>query len=326
MKRWLLVLALVYTAALAADFVAPHDPRAQDRERPFAPPERLRWIDDEGRWHARPFVYPRVPHPSRYGEYVVDRERPLPLTLLPLGAEGRRHLFGVAGGHPVALLGTDRFGRDVLSRLLHGGRISLLAGLAAALLAVGLGTAVGVGAGFAGGRLDRLAMRGGEVFLSLPWLYLLLGVRAFLPLETPPGEAFLLVVLLIGLLAWPRPARLARAVAATVRDGEAVAAARGFGAGRGYLLRRHVLPEALPVASTQAALLVPQVIAAEVTLSFLGLGVAEPLPSWGSMLAALAQVHVLTHAWWLLSPAVAIALVAIACHRLAVALEERSAR
>ena len=125
-------------------------------------------------------------------------------------------------------------------------------------------------------------MRLVELFLAMPWLYLLFAVRAFLPLHVRPQVAFLLVVLLTGVLGWARPARLIRGVARTAREREFVVAARSAGAGTSSIIARHILPQTASVVLTQAALLVPQYMLAEVTLSFLGLGVGEPVPSWAT--------------------------------------------
>ena len=148
-------------------------------------------------------------------------------------------------------------------------------------------------------------MRGSELFMTLPWLYLLLAVRAFLPLHIGPLEAFFLLVAIIGGVGWVRPARLIRGVVLSARERPFVLAARGFGAGPVYLIRRHILPFTWPVTLTQATVLIPQYILAEVTLSFLGLGVGEPVPSWGNMLAEARQYHVLTGHAWLLAPGAA---------------------
>jgi len=148
-------------------------------------------------------------------------------------------------------------------------------------------------------------MRGSELFLALPWLYLLLAVRAFLPLYIGPVQAFLLLVGIIGGVGWVRPARLVRGVALSARERPFVLAARGFGAGPAYLLRRHIVPFTLPVALTQASVLIPQYILAEVTLSFLGLGVGEPVPTWGNMLAEARRFDALTLHPWLLAPGLA---------------------
>ena len=154
-----------------------------------------------GRFHLRPFVYGIAQAPVG-GEYREDRGRAYPVS----GFTGGR-LFGVAPPGVIFLWGSDGFGRDVFSRILYGGQISLLTGLVAAFLSLSLGLLSGVLAGFHGGWLDGLLMRGGELFLALPWLYLLLGVRAFLPLHISPAQAFFLLVAIIGTVGWVRPAR-----------------------------------------------------------------------------------------------------------------------
>lgn len=212
------------------------------------------------------------------------------------------------------LLGTDLYGRDQLSRLLVGGRLSLACALLATALSLLIALPLGLIAGYAGGWPDEAIMRFTELFLALPWFYLLLAVRAVLPLSLGPQTAFLLLSALIGCLGWARPARLIRGVALAAREREYVHAARGFGAGPLYLIGRHILPETAGVVLTQAGLLVPQFILAEVTLSFLGLGVAEPAASWGAMLAPLRNPEVVTTYWWTAAPALAILLFLLCWH------------
>lgn len=179
-------------------------------------------------------------------------------------------------------------------------------------------------AGYYGGWRDELLMRIAELFLALPWLYLLFALRAFLPLAVSPFDAFLLVVVVIGFVGWARPARLVRGVVLTVKERDFVRAARGFGASNFYLLRRHIFPETAGVLLTQAAILVPQFVLAEMTLSFLGLGVPEPAASWGNLLASLQQYSVLVSYWWMYLPALVIVPFFLGYLGLASALQERS--
>lgn len=228
--------------------------------------------------------------------------------------------FPYAAPNRTFLLGTDGFGRDIFSRLLYGGRVSLFAGLLAAALSLSLGLFLGVAAGFFGGWVDALLMRSGELVMALPWLYLLLAVRALLPLHIGTVAAFLLLIAIIGGLGWVRPARLVRGIALSGRERGFVVAARGFGAGPLYLIRRHILPLTASVLATQATILIPTYVLAEVTLSFLGLGVAEPVPSWGNMLADARQYHALVSYPWLLAPGLALIPVLLAFLVLADAL------
>src|ERR1700692_1842461 len=147
---------------------------------------------------------------------------------------------------------------------------------------------------------------GTELFLSLPWLYCLLGIRAFLPLHLSALYTFFLLIGVIGLIGWARPARLVRGLVLSSRNRNYVLSARGFGASDFYLMRRHIFPDVYGILLTQASLLVPRYIAAEVTLSFFGLGVNEPVPSWGNMLSTLQQYSVLISYGWLLAPVAAL--------------------
>jgi peptide/nickel transport system permease protein len=144
------------------------------------------------------------------------------------------------------------------------------------------------------------------MFLALPWLYLLFALRAFLPLTVQPLEAFFLVIVVIAIVGWARPARLVRGMVLSAKERDFVRAAKGFGASNRYLLWRHIVPETSSVLLTQAAILVPQFVLAEMTLSFLGLGIPEPVPSWGNLLAILQQYSVLVSYWWMYLPALAI--------------------
>jgi peptide/nickel transport system permease protein len=324
-----LVLVAVHLVALSAVFLAPYPPTQQSRALPYAPPTRLHFVDESGRLHLRPFVYAAAAEDGPAGESREDRSRAFPVRFLARGggdASGspdRRRLFGVDEPARIFLLGTDGFGRDQLSRLLHGARVSLFAGLLATVLALGAGWVLGTLAGFYGGWVDAIVMRSADLFLALPWLYLLFAVRALLPLHVSAAHAFLLLVVIIALVDWARPARLVRGVVLSARERPYVLAARGFGAGDLYLIRRHIAPQTLGLLLTQAALLVPQYILAEVTLSFLGLGVAEPVPSWGNMLAALQRYHVLTSYWWMWLPGLALVPVFLAYFALAEALRAR---
>src|SRR5215467_5829639 len=294
------VLFALHAVVLLAGYFAPYDYDEQHRDYPYAPPTHVHIFDAQGRFHLRPFVYGNVQElPS--GKYREDRSHMYPVRFFPGG-----RLFGVADPGVLFLCGTDGFGRDVFSRVLYGGRISILSGLLATLIALTLGTIAGTLGGFYGGWTDRLLMRPGELFLALPWLYLLLGIRAVLPLHIKPGQAFGLVVIVIGTMGWVRPARLIRGVTLTARESGYVLAAGGFGASSVYLIRRHILPMTWSVILTQATILIPQFIRAEVTLSFLGLGIAEPMPSWGNMLAEARQYFAIVSHSWMLAPGFAL--------------------
>lgn len=323
----LVLLAALHLVILCAGFVAPYEPTAQNRDLPYTPPTRLHFWDASG-FHLRPFIYAWTPAGDGYRE---DRTRAYPIHAFVRGdsynflglAETNLHLFGVDDPGKLLLSGTDAFGRDEFSRVLLGGQISVAAGIVATAVTLFVGTLVGVIAGYYGGWIDEALMGATELFLVLPWLYFLLGVRAFLPLHVSPARTFLLLTGVIGLIGWARPARLVRGVVLSARARNYVSAASGFGGSDFYLLRRHILPETLGIVLTQAALLVPRYIAAEVALSFFGLGVSEPVPSWGNMLSALQQYSVLISYGWLLAPAAALFVTSVMYYLLADALHSR---
>jgi peptide/nickel transport system permease protein len=295
------LLVLLHLPVIFAGFVAPYDPARQYRDLVYEPPSSIEWF-------PRPAVIVRQ----------SGKELRAPIHLFRGG-----HLFAVDPPAHLFLLGTGRYGRDVFSRLLHGGRLSLSAGVTAAALALLIGTVAGAVAGYQGGWVDALTMRLSEVVLALPWLYLLLAARAMLPLDLSPAASLFLVTGVLGLLGWAQPARLVRGVVLSLRTRQFVEASRSFGASPGFILRRHIGPQVYGLLLTQAALMVPQFILAEVTLSFLGLGAGEPAASWGGMIAALQQTAMLRSYWWLVAPAVTLFVFSIAYHRLARAIEER---
>jgi peptide/nickel transport system permease protein len=324
------VLAIHALVALAG-FIAPYSFETQERLHPYAPPTRVHFVDCQGKFHLRPFVYASKIAQGGSTDYADDCSQPARIQFFPQGDRytllgmfhSDRHLFGVDASAGLFLLGTDGFGRDQFSRLLYGGQVSLFAGFVAAVFSVLTGLFLGAIAGMYGGRVDDVAMRVAEVFITVPWFYLLIAVRAFLPLQISPVTAFLLVVAVIGVVGWGRPARLVRGVILSARERNFVLAARGFGASNAYLLRRHLMPLTFRVLLTQMTVLIPQFILAEVILSFLGLGIGEPFPSWGNMLAHAQQYHVLVSYWWMLLPGLAPIPVFLAYHSLAETLQER---
>ena len=317
-------LLVIHTVVLLAGFFAPYDSNSQNRSLPFAPPTRLHIVDTQGQLHIRPFVYAWKAVAGTATGYREDQSIAYPVFLFVSGAEyrilgiviSRWHLFGTKGATRVFLIGSDAYGRDQFSRLLYGGQVSLFAGLLAAAISLILGVVIGAVAGYYRGWIDDVLMRGAEIFLALPWLYFLFTVRAFLPLHIAPNQVFLLLIAVIGVIGWARPARLIRGVVLSAKEREYVLAARGFGASDVYILRRHILPQVSGVVLTQAAVFIPRYILAEVALSFLGLGITEPAPSWGNMLATLQQYYVLESYWWMFIPALTLIPVFLAYYSL----------
>jgi peptide/nickel transport system permease protein len=330
LAKWIVVLVVLHGIVACAGFFAPYDPIEQDRRSPYSPPMRLHLVDKQGHFRVRPFVYSLKLREGTFDQYEEDPAKSKPLGFFVSGARYsllgllpcRLHFFGTENAR-IYLLGSDAFGRDQFSRLVFGGQVSLLAGLLGAGITLLIGLCIGAAAGFYGGWRDDLLMRFAELYLALPWLYLLFALRAFLPLAVSPLKAFFLIVVVIGAVGWARPARLVRAVVLSAKERDFVRSARGFGATDLYVLRRHILPETTSVLLTQAAILVPQYVLAEMTLSFLGLGVPEPVPSWGNLLSNLQQYSVLVSYWWMYLPALAMVPFFLGYLGLASSLQER---
>ena len=215
-------------------------------------------------------------------------------------------------------LGTDELGRDRLSRLLHGTRVSLFLACAAALLTTAVAGMLGGAAGLAGGVWERGLMALTDLCLSLPWLFLLISVRAVLPLNVSPVASVTLTFLLLGLLGWAAPARVVRAGARALRDSDMMLAARARGCAPWRLVVMHLAPNLRPVLAAQFLIALPMFILAEANLGLLGLGVAEPLPSWGTLLRELEDFGAVRQNLMMLAPAALLLCVTAAVHMLSV--------
>jgi peptide/nickel transport system permease protein len=212
-------------------------------------------------------------------------------------------------------LGTDELGRDRWSRLLYGTRISLLLAPAAALLSTLMAVLIGGVAGYLGGWWDRIVLRVIDIFLSIPWLFLFLIVRAMLPLNTSPLESVIITFMIMGLLGWASPARVIRAGARSLRNSDLVLHARACGCRGPRLLLIHIAPNLKPVVFAQFWISIPTFILGEASLGLIGLGVAEPLPSWGNLLRELVNPQVVASSPYVLAPLVLLAVV-VSCFQM----------
>lgn len=314
----LTVLCTLYSLAIFADFLAPYPVNVQRRTLFFHPPSSLTWSDTRGRFSLRPWVLgshreandtfasdPQVRFPIRF--FVRGYPYRL-LGLLPLEV----HLFGADDRTPLFLLGSDALGRDVFSRLLIGSRISLTIGLIAILITFSLGLLVGGAAGYYGGRIDSVLMRFCEMLQSVPSFYLLLALAAVLPPSLPAGVTYMLIIVILSFVGWAGLARIIRGIALSAREREYVEAARALGVSDLKIIIRHILPNTFSFAMVSATLAVPGYILAEAGLSYLGLGIREPEPSWGNMLSAAQSLDVLTKFQWILTPGLLIFITVLA--------------
>ncbi len=296
------MLVILALAALLAPVLTPHDPSDRFVDRAYAPPMRLHVIGEDGAWHA-PFVYPQRMANRLERRFEEDRTRRMSLSWFSGGTLVRA--TEEADG-PWLPLGADSLGRDQWSRLVFGARVSMAVAILAVLGALAIGCLVGGLSGLAGGWLDEGLMRVSDFVLVLPAMYVVLALRAALPLVLSPATIFLLVAGILAAVGWPLVARGVRAIVSVERTREYAASAVAAGAGPWRLLIRHLLPAAGGFIANQASVLVPAFVLAEATLSFVGLGFPDHVPSWGTMLQEAASASALVDAPWTLAPAGAI--------------------
>jgi peptide/nickel transport system permease protein len=301
------ILAVVVFAALFAPVLAPHGPDTKFSDLLYAPPTIPHLIDDNGGWHA-PFIYRWTLADRLEQRFTQERSTRVALAWFRNGhiVESR------AADAPLMLAGADGSGRDVFSRLLFGGRTSLSLALLAALGATLIGALVGGLAGYVGGTLDDALMRATDFVLVLPIIYVVLALRAFMPLVVTPATVFVMLVVIFAVVGAPFVARGVRAIVRHERRLEYADAVRSLGAGHMRLLTLHLLPASFGYIVVQLTVLVPAFIVAEATLSYVGLGFQDPIASWGAMLQEASNTRALTDFRWLLSPAAAIFLVVLA--------------
>ena len=292
-RRAGLFLVALTAVALIAPLIAPYQPSDAFRGYLNAPPMRPH-LDG-----LAPAFHPLVLADRLESRFEPDRTRSV--SWMARDADT-----------PVFLLGSDEFGRDVLSRLLYGARTSIGLALVAMLGAVIIGALAGAWAGYRGGWMDEAIMRVADFVLVLPVIYVVLVLRAILPLVMPPSTVFLLVTGIFMLVGWPFVAKGVRAIVAGERNREYVQAAQSLGASPFRILTVHLIPACTGHLLVQATLLLPAFILAEATLSFIGLGFPDPIASWGTMLAGAANYNAVARFPWTLTPAIAIFAVVLA--------------
>jgi peptide/nickel transport system permease protein len=287
-----ILLGVIVVAAVAAPVVAPYAPDRSFRGLLNAPPSLV--------------------HPLKLTSQLEQRYEEDFTTRVPVEwfTDGRL-VTSRSGTAPLLLLGADGYGRDVFSRLVYGARLSLLVAVASAAGALLLGALIGGVAGYAGGILDDLLMRGSDFVIVLPAMYIALALRSAMKLVLPPAQIFALLTGIFAVVGAPFLARGIRAIVRSEKQLDYATAAASLGAGHARLLLRHLLPAARGFIGVEITMLIPAFIVAEATLSYVGLGFPDPVASWGTMLQDARTIRAFTDFPWLLSPAAAMFLLVL---------------
>jgi len=316
---WLLVV--MYLIAIFADFVAPYSPVTRFGDLLLAPPTQIRIRDEQGNFHW-PFVYHRV---SQLDEatytysFVDDTSQRFPVKLFVKGEPykmwgvlpGDTHLLGVDSDTPLLLLGSDKLGRDMFSRIVHASRVSLFIGFGGVLISFFLGILLGGISGFFGGIVDLGIQRLIEFIMSIPQIPLWMALSAAIPQEWTGIQKFLAITLILSLVGWTGLARVVRGKIISLREEDYVTAAKISSASNMAIIFRHLLPGFTSYLIVNITISIPGMILGETTLSFLGLGINPPNVSWGSLLQQAQDVTVIGYYPWLLYPCAAIILAVI---------------
>ena len=325
-----ILVVLLYLSALFADFLSPYLCNTSFDQRVHVPPQLPRIHDAEG-FHA-PFVYDFV---LAYSEdrleriYTPDTSRRHTIRLFCRGEAYNLlglfrtdlHLFGVRDTTWFPL-GTDKLGRDLLSRMLYGGRISLTIGLVGVIITTILGTLIGALSGFFGGWLDALIQRTIELLMSFPGIPLWMALAAALPAHWSGLQVYFGIITILSIIGWGGLARQIRGLVLSYREADYIKAAASFGASRRYIILRHLIPACYGYLIVIATLAIPGTILGETALSFLGLGIRPPMTSWGVLLEEAQHIRVIVQFPWLLLPAIPVLLTVVSFNFLGDALRD----
>lgn len=318
-----IVIILLYTIAIFADAIAPYDPEKVNPRLTYLPPQSVHIITPEGTWRS-PFVYGYTltrdavslkptftrDESQRYGLRLFVEGPPYKLLGL---FETRTHLFGLDDPQQtVHLLGTDRLGRDLLSRTVYGARVSLSIGLVGVLLSLVLGIVLGGISGYYGGIVDELIQRLIEFLRSIPAIPLWMGLSAALPKDMSPLHIYFSITVILSLIGWTSLARVVRGRFLALREEDFVMSAQVAGASQARIIFRHMVPAFTSHIIASLTLAIPGTILAETALSFLGVGLRSPVNSWGVLLQEAQNIRTLATASWLLLPAVLVVITVLA--------------
>ncbi|MEZ4708186.1 MAG: ABC transporter permease [Caldilineaceae bacterium] len=310
-----IVLLLIYIVVIFADFFAPYEHIISNEDFVARPPQLPRFFDGEGNFSLRPFVYGTTTTLDTQNFIYVHEDNPeekYPIQFFVHGREYKllgliatdRHLIGVEEPGTIYLLGTDRSGRDMMSRIIYGGRISMTIGLVGVALTIIFGSVLGTISGYFGGIVDTVMQRIIELLMSFPSIALWAAFSAALPPEMTATTRFFFISIILSLIGWTGLARQVRAKVLAYREMDFASAAKAAGASHMRIILLHMMPNALSHIIVIATLAIPGMILAETALSFLGLGILPPAVSWGTLLQDAQTVATIVKFPWLMLPGV----------------------
>lgn len=308
----LIVLGIIYFALFFADFIAPYTKDFSDRTMAYVPPSKIFTLDENGKL-SKPYTYN---YKREFDSedlkiiYTLDRSKKHYIKFFSQGQPYKflglipmkRHLVTTDREGRLFLLGTDINGRDVFSRILFGGRISMTIGFLALFVLFPIGLLYGGIAGYFGGKTDMIMMRFAEAVMSIPSFYLLIILASILPSGMTSVQRFMLIVIILALIGWAGFARVVRGMVLSIKNQEYVQAAKSIGASRLRIIVKHILPQTTSFVIVAMTLSVPSYILSESGLSFLGLGIQQPDASWGNMLKEAQEYTNIIYRPWLLTP------------------------
>ncbi len=312
------VIICLYLVALVPEFLAPFDPNAHNARMIFAPPQPIRFVDSAGTFHLRPFVYAltgeRDPD-TLLIEFIEDPDTIYPIHFFVPGVaykllglfETDIHLFGITDPDgTMYLLGSDRNGRDMLSRIIYGTQVSMSIGLVGVVLSLLFGILLGGLSGYYGGWVDDVIQRIIDYLRSIPSIPLWLALSAALPTDWSPLQIYFGITIILSLIGWTGLARVVRGRFLALREEDFVLAAELYGSSQMRIIFRHMTPLFLSHIIASLTLAIPNMILSETALSFLGLGLRPPVVSWGVLLKEAQNVQAVALAPWLFLPGICV--------------------
>jgi peptide/nickel transport system permease protein len=317
-----IILILIYLIALFADFLAPFDPTLTNSNYLYVPPQGIHLAFGQDKPGVYVFgVVSTVDPVALRREFKIDSEQVIPLKFWARGWPYKLlgifktdiHFIGPADPtQPAYLLGADRLGRDLLSRMIMGTRISMSIGLVGVFFSLILGIFLGGISGYYGGNWDQLIQRTIDFLRSIPSIPLWMGLAAAMPLQWPPQYVYFAITIILSLIGWTSLARVVRGRFLSLREEDFVTAAKLDGASQSRVIFRHMLPAFTSHIIASITLAIPGMILSETSLSFLGLGLREPVVSWGVLLQDAQDIRSIATAPWLLIPALAVVISVLA--------------